>query len=259
VKAKDASALTEEQYWSAVWQTAGSDETAIDPRLSQFRSIHQFYCQTLAGRRGTLLEVGCGGSRWLPYFARAFGFAVVGIDYSEKGCQQASEILHRCGLQGAILHRDAFAENADLLEGFDVVVSLGLVEHFRNTEEAIRGLARYVKPGGLLISTVPNMGGLLGQAQRLMSREIFEGHVALTPEALAQAHEAAGLEVKVATYIGSLDFHVLNLHGARAGWKSGLYRVLTRLSRIGWSLPFSLPRTRLWSAEVGVSAAKNRG
>jgi len=32
-----------------------------------------------------LLEIGGGGSAWLPYFAKEFGFEAYGIDYSELG------------------------------------------------------------------------------------------------------------------------------------------------------------------------------
>ena len=40
-----------------------------------------------------LLEIGCGGSAWLPYLAKESGFEVYGIDYSELACQQAAQVL----------------------------------------------------------------------------------------------------------------------------------------------------------------------
>ena len=248
--------LTDEQYWSDLWQSLPDEGSPIDPESDQHRGYHQFFSDELRGRSGNLLEVGCGSSRWLPYFVREFGFEVSGIDYSETGCRQASAILQRAGMRGRILQRDAMAENEDLLEQFDVVVSLGLVEHFADTVSILRSLARYVRPGGLLVSTAPNMAGLLGTAQRILNRSVYEGHVPFTLEELSDAHRTAGLKVNNASQIGSLDFHVLNLHGATERWKWLVYKVLIRMTRIGWKAPLSLPRTQLWSSGMGVCAVK---
>lgn len=247
--------LTDEQYWSDFWQSQ-PETLPIDPKSDQYREYHRFFSDALRGVGGSLLEVGCGSSRWLPYFVRQFGFQVSGIDYSETGCRQASAILERAGMRGCILERDAMAQNEDLVKRFDVVVSLGLVEHFADTTSVLRSLARYVRPGGVLVSTSPNMAGILGTAQRVLNRSVWEGHVPFTLEQLADAHRKAGLKVDKANHIGSLDFHVLNLHGATRQWKWLSYKVLTRMTRIGWKMPFSLPRTRLWSSGIGVCAVK---
>jgi 2-polyprenyl-3-methyl-5-hydroxy-6-metoxy-1,4-benzoquinol methylase len=253
---KPANELTDEQYWSGSWSSHRTEFLPIDPHCAREREYHQFFTAAFTGRSGTLLEVGCGSSRWLPYFAKEFGFQVSGIDYSEIGCQQASALLERSGVTGVVLQRDALGENADLIERFDVVVSLGLVEHFADTAEVVRSLARYVRPNGLLVSTSPNMAGILGTAQRLLNPEIYAGHNPFTLEQLAAAHRHARLEVSNMLHIGSLDFHMLNLYGVTEQWKWLTYRALMRLSRIGWKAPFSLPRSRRWSSGIAVSAAK---
>jgi len=66
----------------------------------------------------------------------------------------------------------------------------------------------------------------------------------------------AGLDVQKAVQIGGLDFHVLNLHGVAPTWKWLAYKMLTRLTRIGWKMPFSLQRTQFWSSGIGVSALR---
>src|SRR5579863_9871167 len=123
-------ALTEEAYWSEFWQSDRDKQNLINPASDEYRDFHEFFRTAFADHKGRLLEIGCGGSRWLPYFARQFGFEVWGIDYSSTGCQKASAILASTRVPGTVLERDAFAPNEDLLEEFDVVVSLGLVEHF---------------------------------------------------------------------------------------------------------------------------------
>ena len=251
-------ALTQERYWSEVWSSDEHKRRSASPEQLGYveREYSRFFGEVLSGSSGSLLEVGCGASKWMPYFARKFGYHVSGIDYSEVGCAQASELLRQSEVAGIVLCRDALAENTDLCERFDVVISLGVMEHFADTSEIARSFARYVKPGGLLISTSPNLAGVLGLAQRLFNRPVFDVHVPFTLQQLAQAHRQAGLEVKHAAYLGGLDFHELNLLGTRGRAKSLASRVLMRLSRIGCKAPFSAPRTRLWSSAMAVIAVK---
>jgi SAM-dependent methyltransferase len=246
------SQLTNAEYWSQVWGSSSNLPAPIDETDQVFREYCDFFKNVLDGQPGSLLEIGCGCSRWLPYFAKR-GFRVSGIDYSPAGCEQARMLLERERCGGDIYEGDAFDPNPDLLGRFDVVVSMGVVEHFRETAEPVRAFSRYLKPGGLLISTCPNMAGLLGWSQKVLNRAVYDRHVPLTVEHLQKAHEMAGLTVTHCTYIGSLDFHVLNLLGANRP-KQFAHRALMRLSRICWKLPLRVKRGLALSSAVGCAA-----
>src|SRR5262249_54413718 len=114
--------LAEADYWSANWARERSLPRPVDPSgpglaNSVDRAWHHYFCEALAnvppGSR--LLEVGAARSRWLPYFAERFGFAVTGLDYQEEGCAQAREILARAGLPGDVICADLFAPPTELL------------------------------------------------------------------------------------------------------------------------------------------------
>ena len=249
------SQLTNAEYWSQVWSSSSNLPPAIDETDQVFREYCDFFKNVLDGRSGSLLEIGCGCSRWLPYFAK-LGFRVAGIDYSTVGCEQARMLLEREGYRGDIYEGDAFDPNPNLLGHFDVVISIGVVEHFRNTAEPVRAFSRYLKPGGLLISTCPNMAGLLGWSQKLLNRAVYDRHVPLTVKHLQEAHEMAGLTVTHRTYIGSLDFHVLDLLGANR-LKQFAHRALMGLSRIGWKLPLRAKRGLALSSGLGCAARRS--
>lgn len=114
---------------------------AMNPRAQDLnnyvnRRFHESFCRmfvSLETRGKKLLEVGCARSVWLPYFAKEFGFRVSGIDYSEIGCQQAIEVLHREGVQGEVVCTDLWALPPSLVGQFDVLISCGVVEHFQDT------------------------------------------------------------------------------------------------------------------------------
>jgi 2-polyprenyl-3-methyl-5-hydroxy-6-metoxy-1,4-benzoquinol methylase len=256
-------------YWDSVWTDAELPEP-IDPSDSHFRNrlnrvFAAYFDRVLVdlppGAR--LLEVGCARSQWLPYFAQKYSVNVSGIDYSEVGCTAEQEILRRAKVTGEVIHADLFDPPHELFDAFDVVVSLGVVEHFQDTAACIRAIARFVKPGGAMITTIPNMTGSLGFVQRAVNRAVFEIHQPLTASALARAHRDAGLRVETTGYLVSTNYGVANLHGLPESLRTRCLRFvllqLTRLSKLAWIFEDRfkpLPATRMFGAYVACSAQR---
>jgi len=239
-------------YWDGLWQHA-TLPVAVNPRASGLnnyvnRKFHDYFEHSLSaletkGKR--LLEIGCARSAWLPYFAKQFGFEVSGLDYSEQGCQQAKEVLASEGVEGEISCADFFSPASELIGAFDVVVSFGVAEHFQNTSECLAAFARFLKPGGLLLTNIPNLTGLNGSLQKRLNRPVFDIHVVMSREGLAGVHRRAGLEVITCDYFLSVSFGVVNVER----WKGEFrYVVVTRLSswisKLTWCIDAAFPVVR---------------
>lgn len=211
-------------YWDEHW-AKGELPSPINPRDKGVlnyanRRLHEYFLNVFSNQetRGkALLEVGCARSAWLPYFAETFGFRVYGIDYSEAGCSQARQVLAHAGIDGEVVCTDFFSPPATMLEAFGVVVSLGVVEHFADTMVCLRALARFLKPGATMITIIPNMVGWIGFLNKVMNPRVYEIHVPLDPQALAQAHLRAGLQVVDCRYFLSNNFAFWNLNGLEPG------------------------------------------
>jgi SAM-dependent methyltransferase len=213
---------------------------AVDPDDHRVRNfprleLDKFFLRTFREvRPGTrLLELGSGNSIWLPYFAKRFGFLVHGLDYSPDGCAQSRAALEREGVEGEVSNADLFDPPLDLIEAFDVVFSFGLLEHFDDTSLAVASFARYLRPGGLLVTLVPNMRGAVGLLQHVLNPKIFRLHVPLAPGDLDAAHESSNLAVRSVGFTQFVNFGVCN-PGPRGG-----------------KLAFA--RVTLWTAAVGLS------
>lgn len=215
-------------YWDALWRDA-PPPAPIEPHAPGLantlnRRFHEVFVEAFAGRETqgrALLEIGCARSPWPPYFAREFGFRVSGLDYSEIGCRQEEDVLRRAGIEGRVVCADMFAPPEELRGAFDVAVSFGLVEHFERTADAVAACAAFVRPGGLIVTSVPNLKGLLGPLQRWADRAVYDIHVPLDAAALARAHEAAGLRVRSARMLLPLNLGVVNMAARRPvlAWK----------------------------------------
>lgn len=176
---------------------------------------------------GRVLEVGCGGSEYLPYFAKEFGYGLWGIDYSPTGAALARRNLELLGLPGRIIQGDFF--DRALLEGerFTAVCSFGVIEHSLEPERFIARKAELLAPGGVALTQVPNLLGYAGHCLRWARPEVYRQHVPISAERLHEMHLAAGLEpVARASYFGSLNLWQLN---PWLGWYQRLPRPLPRL------------------------------
>ena len=103
----------------------------------------------LKGKR--LLELGCGRGTSSIYQAVIHGLEVVPTDYSEGAVTIANRNMDKYGVPGQAVQADIF--NLPFPPGsFDVVISLGVMEHIENAVDAYREMHRMLRPGGVMIS-----------------------------------------------------------------------------------------------------------
>lgn len=95
-----------------------------------------------------LLEAGCGRGEVLAEFG-VLGMDVVGLDLSEEAVHFQPHIpIHMADIE-----KDGLPFPDDT---FDVVYSKSLLEHFFHPDRYIREAYRVLKPGGLLLTLVPD-------------------------------------------------------------------------------------------------------
>lgn len=245
MRQEQAGALTDVAYWDRTW--ADRDVPApLDPRGNGLnamvpRALHAYFGDVFSRwglRRGDrILEAGCGGSVFVPYFALEFGLVADGIDNSPAGCSLSEAIARKSGTDSSIVCADVFDPPAELAGSYHAVYSMGLAEHFIPTEKIVAALVRYLRPGGVLVTLVPNMRGVTGLLQRWVDPSVYEVHVPLSPEQLAAAHAACCLEVLDARYLMSVNLSVVNFSGprSRVSPRIGL-RGASWISKALWSL-----------------------
>jgi 2-polyprenyl-6-hydroxyphenyl methylase/3-demethylubiquinone-9 3-methyltransferase len=200
-----AGALLERTYWDRHWAATTAS------RYADLRWLHGNYAYVVldhllrqvlpvdAGR--SLIEMGSGPGRWLVYFHRVFGYRVTGCDDSPVSCGVARRALAAAGIDGTIREADFFT----LSGSYDVVFSAGVVEHFEQPDVPLAAFARLLKPGGFLVTSVPNLGGLNGLYHRALKPETFRTHRRITLAELRRWHAALGLRERLARAYGSFS------------------------------------------------------
>jgi len=165
-------------YWEGLWKeqrpyTYGLLRRTIQPPTN--RRLKLLLKKYLPHGERRVLEIGCAPGRYLVWLNRELGCEVYGIDYSEVGCELTKESLRRNGVKGEIIRGNAFDTSfRKKYEGFfDIVYSLGFIEHFDDPSDALAMHLELLKTDGLLIITVPNYsdGSIYRKWARIMRQE----------------------------------------------------------------------------------------
>lgn len=255
-----------EAFWSNQWKNSPLSPP-IDVMLDDInyypdKRAHLYIKKILSGfdtKGKSLLEIGCGNSAYLPFFAKEYGLNVSGLDYSEHGCEQASQILSREGVKGSIYCADFFSPPAQLLNSFDFVISMGVVEHFSDTAGILKIFSGFLKEDGILITTVPNFSGMRGYLQKKFNRAVYDIHVPLDKGHLKESILKGGLKIIDIRYSTSVAFRVeLNDKDPLYKFQRLFVLTLCRIAKLTWlfeNFTGSLPEKRFFSSDI-LSIAK---
>ncbi len=127
--------------------TAGSVKNQVQ---LAFRSHWEVFSELIGPRApGRVLEVGCGRGSLSSYFA-ANGWDATLLDSSPDVIEIAKKIFSTNGHSGQFIVGDALDLPFDD-ESFDVVASIGLLEHFEEPGRTLDEQWRMLKPGGWLL------------------------------------------------------------------------------------------------------------
>lgn len=166
-----------------------------------------------------VLDVGCGAGLVAEQIA-ILGADVTGIDATEKNIAVAIEHADQNGLQ--IDYRHAMPENfLDEGEGFDIVLSLEVVEHVANLPKFLEATGKLVAPGGkLAVATINRtirsfFSAIVGAEYvlRLLPRGTHDWRKFVTPDELKKQIVPLGF------FVG--EIHGVGFNPLNSRWRTG--------------------------------------
>jgi ubiquinone/menaquinone biosynthesis C-methylase UbiE len=217
------------------------------------------------GERGRVLDIGCAAGSEIPAL-RERGFEVVGVDYAPQMIRYAH---HRFGSDPQVQFSRADIEYLPFAdERFDHALCLGVLEYLPSYQASIDEIARVLRPGGLVVFSVPSrispnhivssvvtewIGPIWRAAKRLRHLGPVSGNVPkhqrnlCIPWQLRQMLESRGFTVETSAY-SNFNFFLLqrfwpalNTSAASSlerfskssllGWLGSQYLVSARKSR----------------------------
>lgn len=232
--------LTERVYWDDVHEHEGADlarakrksawkqftsslKRALGPRIvDAARNYDDFLLwevilpKFLAGRAGArAVEIGSAPGEFMVRLRDRFDVVPYGIEYSPVGVALNRETFAAAGIDPAqVIEGDFFAPalHESYRHAFDIVCSRGFIEHFSDPGDVIARHLNLLKPGGLLIVSIPNLRGLNRLLAWGFDRDVLAMHnlSIMTRRRLGEIHALPALEPLWCDYFGTFNLRLFN-------------------------------------------------
>ncbi|HXV79474.1 MAG TPA: class I SAM-dependent methyltransferase [Candidatus Binatia bacterium] len=253
--------LAGENHWDLTYASRHESVRDWEPKMYEDRAISNAFDMALNGRRpASIFEIGCGDSHWLPYLGKRYTASrVSGVDYSSRGCELARARLKAAGISGTVYESDLFKLSPKVTGQFDLVFSLGVVEHFSDLNTVLTRIASFVAPEGVLVTEVPNLCSIHGLMTWVWQPEVFRKHKIVRERDINSIYSAMGFVDVHSTKVGLFSLSVpawpLNYRWPRLQRRL-LPRILrattltsTVLNRVGVyrGFPFFAPYIMSWA------------
>jgi SAM-dependent methyltransferase len=175
-----------EEYWS--------DSRMVKFTLSPSKSRREIRFLRRFSSGGKLLDIGCSTGSFVRAALNA-GFDAEGVDISSPAIA--------CGRKFALPLRCLDVLNDPLAETYDIVTMWATLEHLPDPMRHLRRARELLKPGGLLLVSVPNFSGATQKLIGKWDRYVGAGHLNyFTPRVLRFTLETCGMHYRADTTYG---------------------------------------------------------
>jgi len=193
--------------WDSAWSHVDFETLApLEPGL--FSRLLDLAIPGVALRAKSAIEIGCFPGRFIEYVGQK-GYVISGVDtYSRVG-----EIAHWAARRGRAVGEfrqdtlEGFVK--DCREPFDVVLSMGFIEHFNDFCDVLYSHLQLCAVGGRIVVGAPNFASPMQRAlHQVLDAKNMSSHVleAMYPTVWATYLCALGMRVDFAGPIGGFGF-----------------------------------------------------
>lgn len=200
--------LSTKEYWDSVLKNYKLPRINSPKQYNYYVTMKYIDSILSAANKRTFLEIGCGSSGWLPYFAKKYNYLVSGLDYSEIGCQIAKENLKMFGITcDEIICEDILQWKSN--KRYDVIFTYGVIEHFKDPGIVLKIIYEHLNSEGIAITVVPNLQGIIRVLFKLFAKDIYDTHIVISKGILKEIHEKIGFQNIKTDYVGTLFLHLI--------------------------------------------------
>lgn len=213
------SEITNVQYWDQYWDKNRLYTYNINS--PNFYSLHLIFLKVikvmkkeLGGDKIKIIDIGCGNGMLLKYLAKEYDcLDIYGVENSQV-VSIAQELNRALQLGCKIYKMDLMSgEIQKFYNKFDIVVSMGLIEHFINPFEPLKVMKNMLHKKGCLITVIPNFEGAFGMLWKLYDKQNYKYHCPISSQQLLAFYNDLGLKDIRLFYLGIPTFP--GLHNKR--------------------------------------------
>lgn len=243
--------LTKQIYWEECWNKINLPAERKKTKRNSFGNeiLKTFERFLPKDSNLSILEIGGAPGQYLAYFAKNLHYKIYSLDYSVIGCEKTKENFDRLNLKAVVYQKDLFSDNLSNLPLFDIVYSLGFIEHFSDLELVIEKHLQLLKPRGILLIGTPNFLGINHWLLKKLNPEQLSIHnlSCMDIKKWETFEKCFNLKVLFKGYIGGFEprSFIRKSKGVMFYFLAGIGRIFDYIIR-----PLRVPNSKYWSGYV---------
>jgi SAM-dependent methyltransferase len=193
--------LTDRQFWTNYWESKSDLAIQIDKNYLFHQQLEEI---VKTNNVQTAIELGGFPGYYSIFLHKYLRVKTTLFDYFIHQ-DILKKVLKENGLEESeipVIENDVFQYKPQ--QKYDLVLSCGLIEHFKDTKDIIERHIEFLKPGGTLFITLPNFRSVNGWVQKNFDRDNYDKHYieCMDTEYLAEILKELGLKSIKSSYFG---------------------------------------------------------
>jgi cyclopropane fatty-acyl-phospholipid synthase-like methyltransferase len=240
--------LTTQQYWQSYY--TGTDERSEIERIcGEYNAIWEILINSCERKPENIIEIGAYPGRFLAYLASRYGLRATALDFNPDFAtfERTMSLMRVKNFQ--YINEDFIEFNPR--ERYDLVLSIGFIEHFNHFDEVMDLHCNYLKPGGAMLIMVPHMRYGQYIHRRIFDRENLEIHnrKCMKKSVFRRFAKRNRLKIQHLSYFGGF---LTNVHKPLNGWKDIGNRIERRAFRLVNPILTKFPSALYSSTLIGI-------
>ncbi|MGB0403290.1 MAG: class I SAM-dependent methyltransferase [Salibacteraceae bacterium] len=212
--------LTEREFWLNYWENKTDLVKKVE---SEDYFIPLFDKVVKDFKPQTAIEIGGFPGYQSIFLKKKHKVSTTLLDYVVH-TKRITELLEFNGLKAddiSCIETDLFSYEPE--KKYDLVFSIGFIEHFRDTKNLLEIHSKYLSENGTLLIIVPNFLGVNGWMNKTFDRANFDKHFldCMDKDNLEELSNEIGLNVVSSEYYGGFSIWLENM-----AKKSGIFKLI---------------------------------
>lgn len=153
--------ITEKEYWDNFWTHLSlpcrvNDNFSNDHNISKFLKL----CIPSGDNRKNALEIGCAPGKWMIFLSEELKYHPEGCEYLISAAEKTKQNLQLCGITDTFIHQGDFVTYNFENRSYDLVIALGIIEHFNDPMPVIEKMISLLNTDGILVIGIPKLTGI---------------------------------------------------------------------------------------------------
>jgi len=240
---------TDQQYWEKYYKAKRINTERITKVVGLYDVYWEKLIHACKKKPETIIEIGAYPGRYLAYLASKYKLQPTSLDFNSD-VNAIKSVFKSFNIDNFDCIQADFLEHQTNLK-YDLVISVGFIEHFENFDEVMDKHCKYLSETGAMLIMIPNMRYVKKWYAQLLDSQNLKIHnlKSMKLKNFKDFADRNNLELKTLTYFGGFPF---NVHQNLNFWQRMLFKTSRSVFKILNPLIEKYPNRYLSSSIISI-------